>query len=242
MANTKQTARKQQVRCPLCTDDFESQADFERHMAACMKLKQEELQYVCRAPGCKYAASRKYDYERHMRRKHDSKNASDQESDRDLEDLDPGNLSAILGDASSHDKKTSTPRKGEDLELGIMKRKATHPAPVQSTKRRLIESLQASLSPKKPAGKTTGIPKTTATVTKPADPVIYTEGTVESGGQRSTLVATCSSTPVMTVSIATGNDQPSYREFGTQTDGSRRKRRRAKRSIVEEWSEQEWSE
>lgn len=133
----------------MCFDTFETQETGDLHILKCAKERMEATQFVCIISGCKYAGTRKYDLDRHMKRVHKGIMV---ESDSELED--PGNLSDIIGDEmGSRSPLASTPIVGdnESPTMGRLFRKATKPMPsTAGTKKRLLETLEQTFTTKQP--------------------------------------------------------------------------------------------
>ncbi|XP_062576349.1 uncharacterized protein LOC134238244 [Saccostrea cucullata] len=137
MVNTKITPRKEGHRCPMCNLRFLDEVEWERHVVECGRQRRQK-KFECAE--CDYATNKKSDMGRHRRTRHSEvvSAAADSGTD-DWEQLDPGNLSDVVGS-------TSQSRPAE----AVCQRKPTKPAPVSAPISKSIAS-QDPLTPRAPS-------------------------------------------------------------------------------------------
>lgn len=169
-------------------------------------------EYQCE--DCSYGSTRRSDFLRHRRRQHAKIIA---ESDSEWEKQNPGTLSDVIGEA-----KTPATTSNNSLMQGRTIRKPTHPAPVSSTKKSLLDTLRASIEPQRVVPK---LPRTTATAVRAT--AMETDSSEDSFVSRSPLfysspitATTTTASVTMPVSSSTTSGQVASRrrDFGTQTD------------------------
>lgn len=119
MVNTKTTSRKEGHRCPMCNLRILNEAEWERHVVECGRQRRQK-KFEC--VDCDYATNKKSDLGRHRRTRHGEMvlTAADSGTD-DWEQLDPGNLSDVVGSTSQNCPADE-----------VCQRKPTRPAPVSA--------------------------------------------------------------------------------------------------------------
>ncbi|XP_062604049.1 RE1-silencing transcription factor-like [Saccostrea cucullata] len=137
MANTKTTKRKEGHLCPMCSQRFGEESEWEKHVLECGR-KRRQKRFEC--SHCDYATNKKSDMVRHCKTRHGGFAQVDSESD--WEQLDPGNLSDVVGEATAAG--TSLPSSE------VTQRKPTRPTPVHTPKVKSLLS-KRSLIPVAPA-------------------------------------------------------------------------------------------
>ena len=140
MAKTKTTPRKVGHRCSICSERFDTLAEWTQHTIECATKKKELLSFEC--PECNHATKRKRDLDRHIAKVHPDlkeENLSDSSSDESgWRTNDPGDL--IDEDESlvqATDKQEAT-KASASLEDGRTVRKATDPLPVFAPPRKSV--------------------------------------------------------------------------------------------------------
>ncbi|XP_061195218.1 uncharacterized protein LOC133203453 [Saccostrea echinata] len=137
MVNTKITPRKEGHRCPMCNLRILNEFEWERHVVECgRQRRQKKFEYT----DCDYATNKKSDMGRHRRTRHsDVVSAAADSGTDDWEQLDPGNLSDVVGSTSQN-------RPADE----VCQRKPTRPAPVSAPIAKSIAS-QDPLTPRAPS-------------------------------------------------------------------------------------------
>ena len=227
MANTKKTSRKEGHRCPMCNLRIVNEAEWERHVVECGRQRRQK-KFEC--VDCDYATNKKSDMGRHRRTRHSeiSLTAADSGTD-DWEQLDPGNLSDVVGGALQNSPSDE-----------VCQRKPTRPAPVSAPVLKSI-ACQDPLTPRAPSPfqhpMTTPRKRASVQLDVPSNSASLSCAFREASTQTYSNLVDASTLTTMGCA-----------EMSTQTEGGKRRRldrvqetyQRDERTVVEVHEEEDW--